>query len=155
MSARDTTPNPLRPRALFLALPLVGLLVACDPRVGLHGHRVDVDALAEVVPGRTDRTQVELLLGSPSSKGGFGSESWYYVSSRVEHKAFLKPNLVERKVVFVSFDDRGLVTAIGSLDKADGKHITYVDRETPTAGQRITLLQQLIGNVGRFNKPAE
>jgi hypothetical protein len=32
----------------------------------------------------------------------------------------------------------------------DGKKVVFVDRTTPTAGQRITILQQLIGNLGRF-----
>ena len=40
-------------------------------------------------------------------------------------------------MIFVSFDDTGVVDAIGKLDKDDGSEIEVVNRETPTAGQRI------------------
>ena len=33
----------------------------------------------------------------------------------------------------------------------DGKQIAFVDRETPTRGKEMTVLEQLFGNLGRFN----
>ena len=33
----------------------------------------------------------------------------------------------------------------------DGRTIAYVDRTTPTEGNELTLIQQLLGNLGRFN----
>ena len=50
------------------------------------------------------------------------------------------------------FDEAGIVDSIGRLNKEDGKQIEYVNRETETAGQKISILQQLLGNVGRFNQ---
>ena len=54
-------------------------------------------------------------------------------------------------MVYVDFDQSGLVDTIGSLDLEDGKKIAFITRETPTAGQKVTLIKQLLGNVGRFN----
>jgi outer membrane protein assembly factor BamE (lipoprotein component of BamABCDE complex) len=53
-------------------------------------------------------------------------------------------------VIYIAFDAADRVESIGTLDLDDGKKIVFVDRTTPTAGQRITILQQLIGNLGRF-----
>ena len=33
----------------------------------------------------------------------------------------------------------------------DGEQIAYVDRVTPTPGSELTILQQLLGNLGKFN----
>lgn len=135
---------------LFLAL-LIGGAVACSPQVETHGNMVDPDALAKVEPGRTSAGDVLALLGSPSSRANFGQRTWYYIGQRTERQAFFKPETLDRRVVYVDFDERGTVDTIGSLDLDDGKKIAFISRETPTAGQRITLIKQLIGNVGRFN----
>lgn len=107
--------------------------------------------LAKIEPGRTPQSEVLALLGSPSSQANFGEPTWYYIGQLTERQAFYRPETIERRVVYVDFEPAGTVKSIGTLDLEDGKKIAIVDRETPTAGQRITLLKQLIGNVGRFS----
>lgn len=36
------------------------------------------------------------------------------------------------------------------MDKSAGREIDIVDRETPTPGKDETILQQMLGNLGRF-----
>ena len=137
------------------ALALAAVLAACAPRIENRGNDVDPDALALVAPGSSDRAEVAALLGAPSSTSDFGGETWFYVAARTRAVAFLEEELVARRVVYIAFDERGRVAAIGKLSEADGRRVPIVDRETATAGQKITLLQQLFGNLGRFNAPAE
>lgn len=125
-------------------------LTACSPQIATHGNMVDVDALAKIEPGRTNQSTVLALLGSPSSQANFGEPTWYYIGQRTERQAFYRPETIERRVVYIDFEPQGTVKSIGTLDLEDGTKIAIVDRETPTAGQRITLLKQLIGNIGRF-----
>jgi hypothetical protein len=33
--------------------------------------------------------------------------------------------------------------------------VSIVERETPTAGSEMSALEQFIGNIGRFNPPAD
>lgn len=142
-----------RPSFSRLGLGVAALavsLVACSPQIATHGNMVDVDALAKIEPGRTNQSTVLALLGSPSSQGNFGEPTWYYIGQRTERQAFYRPETIERRVVYIDFEPQGAVKSIGTLSLDDGKKISIVDRETPTAGQRITLLKQLIGNVGRF-----
>jgi len=137
----------------FLRSGLVGLvlaLAACSPQISTHGNMVDVDALAKIEPGRTDQSTVLSLLGSPSSQANFTEPTWYYIGQRTERQAFYRPETIERRVIYIDFEPGGTVKSIGKLDLDDGKKIAFVDRETPTAGQRITLLKQLVGNIGRF-----
>lgn len=130
-------------------------LAACTSQIATHGNLVDPDALAKVEPGKSDQATVLSLLGSPSTRGNFSEPTWYYVGQRTERMAFYKPETIDRKVVYVDFEPSGVVKSIGKLDLADGSKVAYVTRETPTAGQRITLIKQLIGNIGRFNPTTE
>ncbi len=132
--------------ALTVALP------ACAPTIENRGNLPNPELLAQVKPGLQTKEDVSTLLGTPSSTAVFGDETWYYISSREEHYAFYKPKELERQVVIVRFDKGGLVSEVKSLTLQDGKEIKMVDRTTPTAGSEMGLLQQLFGNVGRFNK---
>lgn len=130
-------------------------LVACVPQVSNHGYRLDEAALAQVEPGRTSREQVLQLLGSPSSLTTFDGSVWYYVGQRTERMSFYQEEVVNQDVVAIAFDDQGTVTSVDrhGLDRAH--EISFVDRETPTTGSELTVLEQFIGNIGRFNPPAD
>ncbi len=140
----------MRFRHALAALTIAGL-AACSPQVATHGNLVDPDALAKLEPGRSDQSTVLSLLGSPSTRGNFNEPTWYYIGQKTKRQAFYRPETVERKVVYVDFEPAGTVKSIGSLDLDDGSKVAFVTRETPTAGQRVTLIKQLIGNIGRFN----
>ena len=139
----------LRP---LLATMLVTALLACAPRIENRGNDIDLDKLVEIVPGKTNKSRVKTVLGSPSIRSDFGEDTWMYVSGRTKALAFFKEELLNRKVVYISFLKTGVVDSIGTLSEKNGSKVELVNRETPTAGQRITLIQQLIGNIGRFNQ---
>jgi outer membrane protein assembly factor BamE (lipoprotein component of BamABCDE complex) len=135
------------------SLAAIGLALgaaACSPRIDNHGNTVDPDRLAKVVPGTHSRNDVARLFGSPSSVSLFDGEVWFYVGDRTETLAFLEPEVTERQVVVVRFTGQGIVDAVDVFGRERGKPVEVVDRETPTSGNEITVLQQLLGNVGRF-----
>jgi outer membrane protein assembly factor BamE (lipoprotein component of BamABCDE complex) len=130
-------------------------LIACTPQVSNHGYRLDEAAFAQVVPGRTSREQVLQLLGSPSSLATFDGSVWYYVSQRTERMSFYQEEVVNQDVVAIAFDDLGTVTQVDrhGLDRA--QEVSLVDRETPTSGSELSVFEQFIGNIGRFNPPVD
>lgn len=140
----------MRSRFALAAFVMLGM-AACSAQIATHGNLVDPDALAKIEPGRSDQATVLSLLGSPSTRGNFNEPTWYYIGQRTERQAFYRPETIERKVVYIDFEPTGRVKSIGSLNLEDGTKVAFVTRETPTAGQRITLIKQLIGNIGRFN----
>jgi outer membrane protein assembly factor BamE (lipoprotein component of BamABCDE complex) len=139
----------------FALVAAIGLAAGCTKTVDLRGNLPPADQLALIKVGTTTRDEVQTYLGTPSNVTPFGDETWHYISSTTEQEAFFKPELVERKVITVVFDRAGIVRAMETKGLADGKDVTPVDRETPTAGKDLNLLQQLIGNVGRFSKSPE
>lgn len=141
---------------LFRVLTLIGLavvVVACSPRIETRGNLPDLERLAEIQPGQHSREQVAEILGTPSSTAVFDQETWYYISERVETVAFFKPRTTQRKIIVLQFDKKGVVTNISTIGLKAGRKIKPIERETPTAGNEITFMDQLLGNLGRFNRP--
>ncbi len=128
-------------------------VAACVPRVETRGHLPDPELVAEIEPGETSRDEVEEILGSPSHIAVFGGETWFYISKRTETEAFFAPELKDRKVLVLKFDKEGNLIKKASLKAEDGHIVDPVDRETPTAGNDFTILDQLLGNLGRFGAP--
>src|ERR687891_1351536 len=130
-------------------------LIACTPQISNHGYRLDEAAFAQVEPGRTTREQVLQLLGSPSSLTTFDGSVWYYVSQRSERLSFYQDNVVNQDVVTITFDDLGTVASIDRHGLERAHEVSFVERETPTSGSELTAFEQFIGNIGRFNPPAD
>ncbi len=51
----------------------------------------------------------------------------------------------------VAFDDTGLVSELRQYTLEDGRIIDPVTRKTPTLGRELNIIEQLFGNIGRFN----
>lgn len=130
----------------------VALLAACETQEEQTGYIVDEYSIGEIRPGVTDRDSVATLLGTPSAGATFGdNKTWYYVSRRSEQLAFLDPDIKDQQVLAVRFNDFGVVEEVKRYKLEDGKEIEPVDRVTPTRGRELTVLEQLFGNLGRFN----
>jgi len=137
-------------RTTALAAAIAGTLVACAPTTNIQGNLVRPNDLQQIRVGQDTRASVVARLGNPSTVSNFEDDAWYYVGQRTEQTAFFKPEVIERQVVVIEFGAGGAVSNVRTLDLTDGTDVALVDRETPTAGQSITVLQQIIGNIGRF-----
>ena len=145
-----------RLRAVMFSLVVAAFMVggaACTPVIGQRGNLPDGDVLASVKPGLS-QDMVASMLGSPSSTATFGAETgeetWYYIATRIETLAFYEPTVLEQLVVAVAFGKDGTVKSVRRYGLDDAREIALVDRTTPTGGRELTLLQQLVGNLGRF-----
>ena len=147
----------------MIALALAGALAfgatGCAKKVAVRGNLPDVEEVLEVQPGLHDRNDVATILGTPSTVSNFldrtqadalNNKYWYYIGYRTEQTAFLDPEVVDRSVLVVAFNDNGIVDDTRLYTLEDGKVINPVTRETPTEGRELTILQQLFGNIGRF-----
>jgi outer membrane protein assembly factor BamE (lipoprotein component of BamABCDE complex) len=154
MARQQTRSNRgLRP-APGLALGLAALaLLACSPTIATHGHRLDERALAQIEPGRSSRQDVAQLLGTPSASATFGNSPWYYVSQRTEQLSFYQADVTDQDVVVIGFDEQGVVSSIERHGLDEAREIELVARETPTTGNELNVLEQFVGNIGRFNPP--
>lgn len=146
-----STWRPVRSLVLAGALGAGILLGGCQEKILQHGNVPDEDQVVQIMPGQDDKNRVEQLLGSPSTTGTFGDNTWYYISKRTAQTAFFDPDTIDQGVLAISFDAQGIVEDMKIYDQADGRLVAMVDRTTPTHGNELTIIQQLLGNFGRFS----
>lgn len=125
----------------------------CASIIDQRGFAPTPGSVEKLEIGTQSREDVIRLIGTPSSVGTFNPNTWYYISQRQEAYAFFKPQVLEQKVIQLAFNESGRLQSIKNYDLTDGKDIDMVSRITPTAGKELTVLEQVMGNVGKFSGP--
>jgi outer membrane protein assembly factor BamE (lipoprotein component of BamABCDE complex) len=134
---------------LVLMACAVGL-AACNPTLRSHGYRYTLGEEPEINVDVDNRSTVLSQLGNPSTRGVFEEDIWYYISSTRETLAYLQPQIRDRRILAIRFDDDGVVEEVAEYDLEDARIVRYAARQTPTRGRELSLLEQLLGNVGRL-----
>ncbi|MGC3936749.1 outer membrane protein assembly factor BamE [Roseobacter sp. EG26] len=143
--------SPTQKTARWGVVVLVCLaLSACSGRFRDHGYVPPPEDLEQIVVGIDTRASVEETLGSAASGSVINDSSMYFVRSRVRTFAMLEPEVVERKVVAITFDDGGVVSNIETFGLERGQVVPLARRVTDSGVRDKTFLRQLIGNIGRF-----
>ena len=138
---------------LGAALVVAVSLTACQARIDSRGYVPTPEDIDRVKAGVQGREEVREILGTPSSASNFTDDRWYYISKKTRSVAFFTPTVLEQNVVVVEFDETGLVKDLHRLALEDGQIIDPVTRKTPSPGRELSFLEQLIGNLGKFNNP--
>jgi outer membrane protein assembly factor BamE (lipoprotein component of BamABCDE complex) len=133
--------------AALIALPLGA--GACAPIKSTHGFQALDVKPTDLKIGEDTKSTVMERLGSPSVQSTFDPNLWFYISQSINQVAFYRPRVTQRDVVAVTFGEDEKVKNIDRLSLKDGKVITFNGRKTPTRGRELTILEQLLGNVGR------
>lgn len=138
-------------RGFLVGTATLLLTAACTPQIDYRGYQPRGNDEQRVQPGMA-KSEVEALLGSPSTTATITTEgdSFYYISSKLETKAFLKPVETERRVFVIRFDIEDRVQSTATYGLKDGKVVNFNPNATPTKGKELTILQQLLLNAGRF-----
>ena len=146
------TASTISPRLAALALASVLILgtTACTPVTSFQGFQAIEEKPQDVKVKVDTKSVVMARLGSPTAVSTFDPNLWFYMAQTKDTVAFYHPSVRERSVVAIAFDkDSELVTSVNSYALKDGKILAYNTRETPTRGREMTILEQLLGNVGR------
>lgn len=134
-----------------IAVMALGLsLSACSATYRNHGYipaQEDLDLLAV---GIDTRASVEESVGSPSAGGVLEGGDFFYVQSRVRTFGIKEPQVVERQVLAISFDEAGVIRNIERFGLEDGQVVPLARRVTESGITNKTFLRQLLGNLGRL-----
>lgn len=117
----------------------------------LHGNFVDSYQVEQLQVGNISKSRVKDLLGASSSTSTFDEDIWFYIGQRTNQYAFLRPKVVAHQVVALSFDEQSMLDAVAVRGLDEYTPIKPVNRATPSAGKKLSILEQLIGNVGKYN----
>jgi outer membrane protein assembly factor BamE (lipoprotein component of BamABCDE complex) len=141
-------------RITLISICLIGALAisACSDVVSTHGQVLQTATIEDVRPGLATKQDIQAKLGSPTSTAAFDTSTWYYISQVRIRRSFFNPVTAQQRVLVLHFDDNDVLDRISMLDEDQSEEVTLVSRQTPTAGHKLSILEQLLGNVGRFVK---
>ena len=116
-----------------------------------QGYVIDQQSI-DLVPVGSSREQVLLALGSPSTTATFDSDEVFYYISQTRRRpvAFMKPKLVDQRILAVYFNEEGRVDNIANYGMKDGKVFDFISRTTPTGGRDLNFLGQMLSGASNM-----
>ena len=154
MKQSTSIPSPSDKRKNWLRGAATGLvmsgLLACAPVIDNRGYVFDESLLPQLVVGTTSEADIITIMGSPSTVSTLNGGAYYYISSRFITEAYRAPRETERRVLAIFLDEDKKIRDLGFYTLEDGNIVTIVARTTETQGRELTFLQQIFGNLGRF-----
>ena len=137
-------------KSAVIAAGIMVVLGACTSQYRNHGYVPTEEDLAEITVGVATRDTVAETVGTPSASGVLDSSGYYYVRSRVRHYGARKPEVVERRIVAITFDNRGVVRNVEEYALEDGQAVPIARRITDNDLNNQSILGQLLKNIGSF-----
>lgn len=137
-------------RIVVAALGLVSL-VACTAIYRNHGYVPTDEDLNQLVVGVDSRATVDDVIGVPSTAGVLGEGDYYYVRSRMKHFGMLRPEVIERQVLAVSFDQNDTIANIETFSLRDGNIVPLTRRVTDSSVTGKGVLRQILDNFGNID----
>lgn len=134
-----------------VAVAALLVVTSCAAIERNHGYVPSEADLALIEVGRDTRSTVSQLVGRPTAQGLLNDTGWYYVQSRFRHVGPREPKEVDRQVVAITFNQRGVVENVERFGLDDGKVVALSRRVTETNIRGISLIGQLLSNFGRIS----
>jgi outer membrane protein assembly factor BamE (lipoprotein component of BamABCDE complex) len=124
------------------------VLAACSPTVDHRGYVAKPGAFDQISSGMS-KTEVEGILGSPSTTASvkFKGDSYYYITSITESRAFLTPAETNREIIAIRFNETDQVQSFAQYGLQDGRIIDVNTRKTLVVGEDEGLLKQLFRGI--------
>ncbi|MEM8881512.1 MAG: outer membrane protein assembly factor BamE [Pseudomonadota bacterium] len=132
-----------------LALTLA--LSSCSATYRNHGFVPPDDEIEAILPGVDTRDSLALSVGRPSTSGVIREDAWFYASYRIRSFAYQAPEVIERDVLAITFDDDGVVRNIERFGLEDGQFVQLSRRVTGGGLGEVTVLTQILRNFGRLD----
>lgn len=134
--------------AAVLAATIVVGGSACVPLKSHQGYVIDPDLVNSVQAGTDNRQSVLAVLGKPSFTSQFNEGDWYYISREARNYAFNNPKVRDQVTIRISFDQKGVVSAVRRSGVEQVASISPSTRITPTLGKKRSFFDELFGNIG-------
>ena len=130
---------------MFIIISITSLVLSCTTNIKNYGYIPSKSDLENLVIGSDTRQSITKKIGLPATAGLEGA--YYYVKSTFNSPGFKAAQLVERKVVVMSFDQRSKLKNIETFNVDNGNFVRLDYRVTETGLDNPNILQQIIGSI--------
>lgn len=127
------------------------ILTSCISRFEKHGYMFDMSDSHLLQEGITGKEKTLSIMGSPTLISDLsGDESWIYYAENIKYFLFFFPEVKERNILVVRFDDNNIIKELLSLNLDDeDKKITFSSRHTAVDSHNVGFFKSIISNVGQ------
>lgn len=147
--------NRINKHIVLLSVLASAAFPACTPTVAQRGNILPDHKIEKVMAGTHMRSDVLRALGSPTTQSTFDPNIWYYIGQETEKRGILDPDIVKERIVMVQFHpETGVVETIKDIE-AERMNIPITREKTATHGNEMGAMEQLIGNLGKYNPKEE
>lgn len=126
------------------------LLASCSHETRVTGFPFNAYRMSELAPEKSTKEDLRRVLGSPSHIPPFHPQRWYYVYREVEQVAFLDPETTKQTVLAFDFDSNDKIKDVFLYTKGDRANFNMVARITPSRGETLSFLDQLLSSGARL-----
>ena len=130
---------------LCVVILLASVLISCTTNIKNHGYIPSKSDLETLEIGKDTKQSVSKKIGFPATAGLEGA--YYYVRSTFNAPGFKSAQLIDRKVVVLSFDQRSKLKNIETFNVDNGNFVRLDYRVTETGLDNKNMLQQIIGSI--------
>ena len=135
---------------ILVILSLFFIPLGCSKIVEQNGVPTNDEIFSKLNVGKSTKSQVKNILGEPLMIDEQLVETWIYFSQKIEKFAFFEPELSSRKVILLSFKNSILINK-ETFSQEDSKIIEISSKKVISGGRKLTVLQQIFGNIGNFS----
>jgi outer membrane protein assembly factor BamE (lipoprotein component of BamABCDE complex) len=142
------TSNRLASALAVMALVVLG---ACAARYSNHGYIPPEEDLEKLVVGVDTRAAVDDVIGPPSAAGLLSGGDYYYVRSRFREYGMYEKEIVDRRVLAISFAPDDTIRNIEKFGLEEGNVVPISRRVTDSSVVGNGFLRQIFGNFGNVD----
>ncbi|SPF80331.1 outer membrane protein assembly factor BamE [Pseudoprimorskyibacter insulae] len=135
-------------RAVLAGMVMAVVVSACSASYRNHGYIPLEEDLQMIVPGVDTRATVEDVVGVPTTSGVANDDGYYYIRSTVRTFGAKAPEVIDRTVLAITFDSKGVVSDIAEYGLQDGQVVPITRRVTRSGDGEISFIRKLFGNIG-------
>ena len=125
-------------------------LSSCSFRVDKSGYMFENNDINFIKKGVTSKNTLLKNLGSPTTQSFIkNKEVWIYYSESIKHVLFFKPEIVERDILVIKFDDEDRVNYFKKLDLKDGDFKnSFNPNKTFVESHKSNFFKSIYENIG-------
>ena len=131
---------------------LIGFtLPACAPLIKVSGYVPLETELTKLKLGESTKPEVIKYLGEPLTIKSDPSNRLLFVQQKVETVAFLRPRVIDRTVIQLTFNESDILSKIERFEGSALEPLTLETEIIRSDGRKLTFWQQMFGNIGNFS----
>lgn len=134
----------------LLILLSLSITFASCAQVEKRGYAFELSDYQNLKENIHDKQDVLNSMGTPTFTSDIDqNELWVYYYEEWKKRLFFKPDITDRKIMAISFNNKNIIQKIENYDLSDENYVGFSQKYTGVASPKKGWLQDIFGNIGQ------